>query len=68
MKIKIGDKNKIKNSSIGHTFTSNENEQTKKSFPERHPIFISFLVSLIVGFILLFSFWNKVINWIEGIL
>jgi hypothetical protein len=68
LNIKIGDKNKFKNSSIGHHFGSNDQEPVKKNFAERHPIIISFIVSLVVGFILLFSFWDSVINWIEGLL
>ncbi|MFA1822413.1 hypothetical protein ACDX78_20000 [Virgibacillus oceani] len=68
MKITIGDKNKIKNSSIGHHFGLKDQLSTKKNFAERHPIFISFIVSLLVGFILLFSFWDRVIKWVEGFL
>lgn len=65
MSIKIGDNNKIKNSSIGNQYNFNEGEK-KKSFAERHPIIVSFVVSLIAGFILLLSFWKDVVNWIEG--
>lgn len=71
MSIKIGDKNKIKNSVIGHQFGSNNENirvpEAKKTYAEKHPILISSLVSLIVGFILLFSFWKTIIDWLEGL-
>jgi len=67
MSINIGDKNKIKNSSIGHKYgSSNHHDKEldkKKSFANEHPI----LVSLITGFIFLFSFWKDIINWIENL-
>ncbi|HEF1898081.1 hypothetical protein ACTFSP_19540 [Bacillus cereus group sp. MYBK108-2] len=66
MSIKIGNKNKIKNSSIGHQYNA-ATPTEKKSFAERHPIIISFLVSLVVGFILLFSFWKPIVEWIENL-
>ncbi|WP_029191865.1 hypothetical protein [Paenibacillus elgii] len=67
MSIKIGDNNKISNSTIGHQHNPiNENDK-KKSFAERHPVIVSFIVSLVVGIILLFSFWKNVINWFEGL-
>lgn len=71
MSIKIGDKNKIKGSKIGHqygTTSVNDNEQDKrKSFIEKHPIIISFFISLMAGFILLFSFWRDIVDFIESI-
>jgi hypothetical protein len=69
MSIKIGNNNKIKGSSIGHQNNSNKNNNTpeRKSFAERHPIIISFFVSIIGGVILLFSFWKNIITWLEGI-
>lgn len=66
MNIKIGDKNKIKNSYIGHQKINSANRD-KKSFIERHPIIISLIISFIVGFVLLFSFWDNVVKWIEKI-
>ncbi|WP_242309014.1 hypothetical protein [Bacillus cereus group sp. BfR-BA-01524] len=64
MSIKIGNKTKIKNSNIGHQYNASA-PNANKNFVERHPILISFLVSLVVGFILLFSFWKDIIDWIE---
>ncbi|SDC20923.1 hypothetical protein SAMN04487767_101481 [Bacillus wiedmannii] len=64
MSIKIGDKNKIKNSNIGHQYNASA-PNVNKSFAERHPILISFLVSSVVAFIFLFSFWKESVEWIE---
>ncbi|RDY72599.1 hypothetical protein DXT76_01060 [Halobacillus trueperi] len=63
MSIKIGDKNKIKNSKIGH---GNSEPPQKKNWASRHPVITSLLSSFVVGFILLFSFWDKVITWVEN--
>ncbi|MCT1391937.1 hypothetical protein M4D76_27200 [Peribacillus frigoritolerans] len=70
MSIKIGDKNKIKNSSIGHQYGStngnNQEPDKKKSFADKHPIIISIYVSVLVGFIFLFSFWGNIVDWVES--
>lgn len=69
MSIRIGDKNKIKNSSIGHQYTSNEgNKEEKKKFHEKHPVLFNLLISLVGGLIVLFSFWENLIEWIENFL
>lgn len=68
MSIKIGDKNKIKKSTIGHKYgATNEVSNKKKGFLNRHPFIVSFLISLLAGFILLFSFWEDVVLWIENL-
>lgn len=67
MSIKIGDKNKIKNSTIaGHVV--NNDKAVKKGLCEKHPIICGVLISLITGIILLFSFWQNIISWIEEVL
>lgn len=67
MSIKIGDKNKIKNSTIaGHVV--NNDKGVKKGLCEKHPIICGVLISLITGIILLFSFWQNIISWIEEVL
>jgi hypothetical protein len=68
LKIKIGDKNKISKSEIGHKYvsTNGNDSNKKKSFINRHPIIVSILTSLLASFILLFSFWGHVISWIEN--
>lgn len=67
MSVKIGDGNKIKNSTIAGSIMTNENEK-KKGFCEKHPIICGLLISLTAGIILLFSFWQNVVKWIEGVL
>lgn len=62
--IVIGDNNRITNSTLGNSY-----EKTKeKGFVKKHPILISVIVSFIVGFVLLFSFWEKLVGIIEGII
>ena len=64
MSIHIGDKNRIKNSVIAE---SANGKSAPKSWSERHPILVSVLVSLGVGFLLLFHFWDKLVTLIEGL-
>ena len=64
--ITIGSNNKIKNSTIAGTINTN-GADTSKGFYEKHPVFCSVLISFLVGLILLFSFWDKVISFIEGL-
>mgnify|MGYP004637546571 CR=1 len=61
MSIHIGDNNIIKNSSF------NDCEHKKKKWVERHPVLVSIICSFLVGFILLFSFWQDIVSWLEGI-
>lgn len=61
MSIHIGDNNIIKNSIF------NGDESKKKKWVEKHPVFISILCSFLVGVILLFSFWQDIVSWLEGI-
>lgn len=67
--VRIGDHNKIKKSIIAGRMQSqpNDNTSTKKKFSERHPILLSIIVGLATGFLLLFSFWQDIVNWIEGL-
>lgn len=66
--VTIGDGNRISKTKIENgNNISNTNNEEKKSFVSRHPIIVSVLISLIVGFILMFSFWKEIINWIEGL-
>lgn len=66
MSINIGNNNKIKNSNIAEKLNMKEKPSVKKNFYEKHPIICSFLISLMTGIILLFSFWDKIISMIEG--
>ena len=68
--VKIGDGNTIRKSTIVGTIQNNSAAPTterKKGFAERHPILLSVLTGLATGFILLFSFWEKIVTWIEGL-
>lgn len=64
MGINIGDGNKIVNSNIAEKI-ENTNPNEKKRFYDKHPWICGGLVSLFVGIILLFSFWQNIITWIE---
>ena len=64
--VNIGDGNKINNSKIANAITNDSSEE-KKSFFEKHPVICSFLISLIAGVVLLFSFWSEIVKWIEGV-
>ena len=66
MGINIGDNNKIKNSYIAEKSEIPSPVPEKKSFYEKHPVICSFLISLIAGVVVLFSFWTEIISWIEG--
>lgn len=63
MSISIGNGNKIEKSTIAETI---ENKEIKNRFFDKHPVICSFLISIIAGVVLLFSFWNSIIKWIEG--
>lgn len=63
-KIQIGDNNKIQNNNFG---TQINTEKDNKSFINKHPYLVSFFISLFVGLLLLFSFWDKTIKYIEGL-
>lgn len=59
MSIRIGDNNKIVKSKI---IENNDNSPNGL-----RSILITAAISLIVGFILLFSFWGDIVSWIEGL-
>ena len=66
MSVHIGNNNKIKNSNIAEKINIDSSENQNRTFYNRHPIMCGFLISLIAGLVLLFSFWTNVITWIEG--
>ena len=65
MSIKIGNNNKIGNSTIANTVNGNKGA-TKKSWYEKHLIIGGIIVSVIAGVILFFSFGGDIIKFIEG--
>lgn len=66
--IHIGNGNKISKSNI--SINSNKEHTNpsfkKQSFYDKHPAICSLLISLVAGIVLLFSFWKKIIEFIEG--
>ncbi len=60
----IGDNNKIKNSSIG--INNGAGGQGKKRFWENHPFALALITAIIAAFIMMFSFWGKIVAFIEG--
>lgn len=67
MSVNIGNNNKIKNSNIAENIEVKDVPTVKKSFYEKHPVICGFLISLVAGIVLLFSFWDKIISLIEGV-
>ena len=61
--IHIGDGVKVSHSVIGASI----NGTTPKSFFERHSVICSILLSFVVGFVLMFSFWDEIVSAIEGL-
>lgn len=69
--INIGNGNTINDSIIASKISKSNFDGTsdeKKSFVDKHPILISIGISVVAGFILMFSFWDKIVNYIEGFL
>lgn len=66
MSVQIGDNNKINNSTIAEKIETNHEELEKKTFFEKHPVLCGFLISLAAGVVLLFSFWGRIISFLEG--
>ena len=69
MSIKIGDKNKIKNSQIGYITNISDDSKNKESkFYKEHPFLSSIFVGIITSLIMLFSLWEKIIIWLEKLM
>lgn len=68
MPIKIGNNNKIKNSSIiDNSNSSNSNESDiKESFASKHPLLIGIVGSIIASIIMTFSFWENISHFIKN--
>lgn len=64
MGINIGNNNKIKNSNIAENMTTSPTDEKKGVF-NKHPWLCGILVSIIAGLILMFSFWDNIITYIE---
>ncbi len=66
MGIHIGNNNNISNSNFNDKSRKIQKE-TKKNFWEKHPFLLSFISGLLISILMLFSFWNKIIELIENI-
>ena len=63
--VKIGDGNKIYGSTIASL--AQKPSSPKKTFWEEHPMLTGVIGAVIAGVILMFSFWGKIITFIEGV-
>ena len=63
--IKIGNGNKICDSTIASLLQGTASP--KKTFWEKHPILTGVIGAVITGVILMFSFWEKIVAFIEGV-
>ncbi len=63
--VKIGNGNMISDSTIA-SFVQ-ETASPKKTFWEKHPILTGVIGAVIAGAILMFSFWDKIVTFIEGV-
>lgn len=61
--INVGNNNKFKNSPI--SINKTEQSENIKGFYNKHPWISGILISLLVGIICMFSFWDKIIDIIE---
>ena len=66
MSIRIGNHNKISNSIISENSSVDKNEPNKNFF-QKHPILSGIFITVFAGFILMFSFWDKIKVFIEGL-
>lgn len=70
MSIKIGDNNKIKKSNIidnSNNTTKNE-DISKQSFANKHPIITGVVCSVIASIIMMCAFWDKVSIFIKNLI
>lgn len=63
--INIGNNNRFNNSPL--SVNSSGETSNARSFYEKHPWISGILISLVAGIILLFSFWEDIINFIEAL-
>ena len=66
--VTIGNGNKIKGSTIaGEIDNYSVNTPEKKSFFVDHPVLSAVIAGVIVAFVMMFSFWEKIVDFIEGL-
>ena len=64
-RIIIGDNNTISNSAIANNI---ENGYEKRGIAPKHPWICGIICSLVAGVILMFSFWEKIAEFVGGLL
>ena len=60
----IGDNNTISKSTISG---NNDCSESRHRFYDKHPWISGIVIAIIIGIILMFSFWDRVIDLIEGV-
>lgn len=65
--IQIGDGNKISKSIIGSNVNTSSPPE-KRSFWNNHPLLVGIVGAVVAGVILMFSFWESIVAFIEGLL
>lgn len=65
--VRIGDGNKITKSIIGSNVNTS-NPPEKKRFWNNHPLLVGIVGAVVAGVILMFSFWESIVAFIEGLL
>ena len=66
--VTIGNGNKIKGSVIaGEIDNSSVNVPEKKTFFTERPVLSAIIAGVVVAFIMMFSFWEKIVEFIEGL-
>lgn len=67
MTINIGDRNKIKNSTISNNNTVTNRESKEKNWAEKHPVLVGIIIAIVSGVILELAFWDEIIQVINKI-
>ena len=68
MGIHIGDNNKLKNVIIGDNVEKIEVGNKKRTFCEKHPIFVGIFIALFTGIILRLCFWDSIVEYIDNLI
>lgn len=67
MSIKIGDNNRIKNTTIAEN-SSLQNASEKSNWMQKHPIISGLVVAIIAGAVMMLKFWGPVINFLNNLI
>lgn len=64
--VRIGDGNRINKSTIGSDVDASSPAE-RKNFWNNHPLLVGIIGAVVAGFILMFSFWGNIVEFIEGL-